>query len=115
MKVIHDDRFLEPGYADDNAAMAGRMEAALGGLRPGPWELVAPGPATDEQLLLGHDVGYARTVIEHFQREYPLIVADRVRYLARSFWIKVGFVAENIDRYVWRRGGKLKTSRIAIV
>jgi len=62
MKIIHDDRFLLPGYADDNAAMAGRMEAALGGLRPGPWELVAPGPATREQLLLGHDEVYIQRV-----------------------------------------------------
>jgi len=49
----------------------------------------------------GH--GYARTVIDHFQREHPLIIADRVRFQARQFWIKVGFVAESIDRYVRRR------------
>ena len=47
--------------------------------------------------------GYARAVIGHFQRKHPLIIADRVRYLARPFWTKVGFVAESIDRYVWRR------------
>jgi len=47
--------------------------------------------------------GYARAVIDHFQREHPLIIADRVRFLARPFWLKVGFLAESIDRYVWRR------------
>jgi GNAT superfamily N-acetyltransferase len=49
----------------------------------------------------GH--GYARAVIDHFKREYPLIIADRVRFTARAFWIKVGFAPETIDRYVWRR------------
>ena len=47
--------------------------------------------------------GFARAVIDHFQREHPLIIADRVRFLARPFWTMVGFVAETIDRYVWRR------------
>ena len=47
--------------------------------------------------------GYARAVIEHFKRLYPIMVADRVRFTARAFWIKVGFVPESIDRYVWRR------------
>jgi GNAT superfamily N-acetyltransferase len=50
----------------------------------------------------GH--GYARAVVEHFKREWPLIIADRVRFTARDFWIKMGFVPESIDRYVWRRG-----------
>lgn len=51
----------------------------------------------------GH--GFARVVIEHFKREHPLIIADRVRFTARGFWLKVGFLPETIDRYVWRRGG----------
>ena len=50
----------------------------------------------------GH--GYARAVIDHFKEEHAVIIADRVRYTARAFWIKVGFVPESIDRYVWRRG-----------
>ena len=49
--------------------------------------------------------GHARAVIAHFQREHALIVADRVRFQARAFWVKLGFVAESIDRYVWRREG----------
>ena len=47
--------------------------------------------------------GYARAVIDHFKSGHPMIIADRVRFTARSFWLKVGFVPETIDRYVWRR------------
>ena len=47
--------------------------------------------------------GYARAVIEYFQREHALIIADRVRYTARDFWSKLGFVPETEDSYVWRR------------
>jgi len=57
MKIIFDDRFLASGYAEDNAAMPGRMEAALSGLH-GRWAFVAPAPATPEQLLLAHDPDY---------------------------------------------------------
>ena len=49
----------------------------------------------------GH--GYARAIIDHFKQEHIMIIADRVRYTARSFWVKVGFEPETIDRYVWRR------------
>jgi GNAT superfamily N-acetyltransferase len=45
--------------------------------------------------------GYARLAIGHFQREHTLIVADRVRYDARSFWTRMGFCAESMDHYVW--------------
>ena len=50
----------------------------------------------------GH--GYARAVIDHFKGRHPMIIADRVRFTARAFWLKVGFVPETIDRYVWHRG-----------
>lgn len=46
--------------------------------------------------------GFARLVIEHFQREYEVIIADRVRYTARDFWTKMGFLAEGPDTFVWR-------------
>jgi acetoin utilization deacetylase AcuC-like enzyme len=62
MKLIFDDRFLDSGYADDNAAVAGRMEAALSGLRQGPWDIVAPAPATVEQLRLAHGADYLHRV-----------------------------------------------------
>jgi len=67
---------------------------------------IEPGQFTVFSIMIypeyeGH--GYARTVIEHFQREHLLIIADRVRYQARAFWTKVGFSAESLDRYVWHR------------
>ena len=68
MKLICDDRFQDSGYADDNAAMPGRMEAALSAVREGPWPLVAPVPATLEQLLLAHDADYLRAVAEDRSR-----------------------------------------------
>jgi GNAT superfamily N-acetyltransferase len=46
--------------------------------------------------------GYARLVVSHLQRAYPVIIADRVRFTARAFWVKMGFRAESLDRYVWR-------------
>ncbi len=51
----------------------------------------------------GH--GYARAVIDHFKQEYSVIVADRVRFTARTFWLKVGFTPESIDRYIWQAQG----------
>ncbi|MDR3671038.1 MAG: GNAT family N-acetyltransferase [Holophaga sp.] len=67
---------------------------------------IEPGQFTVFSIMVypefeGH--GYARRVINHFQREYGLIIADRVRYQARAFWAKLGFQAESLDRYVWRR------------
>jgi len=62
MKVVYDRRFSAGGYAQDNAAMPGRMEAAMGGLWEGPWDIVAPAPATREQLLLAHDEVYVARV-----------------------------------------------------
>ena len=47
--------------------------------------------------------GYARTVIEHFKQQHGVIVADRVRYTARDFWAKVGFLPEPDGSYVWHR------------
>jgi GNAT superfamily N-acetyltransferase len=47
--------------------------------------------------------GFARAVIEHFQRLHGVIIADRVRFHARDFWSKLGFSAEEPDRYVWRQ------------
>ncbi|MBK8573890.1 MAG: hypothetical protein KA743_08365 [Geothrix sp.] len=68
---------------------------------------IEPGQFTVFSIMVypefeGH--GYARAVIDHFKREHAVIIADRVRFTARAFWLKVGFVPESIDRYVWRRG-----------
>jgi len=47
--------------------------------------------------------GYARTVIDHFKKESDCIVADRVRYTAREFWIEMGFWQEGENDFIWRR------------
>jgi GNAT superfamily N-acetyltransferase len=49
--------------------------------------------------------GFARAVIEHFQHEHRSIVADRVRFTARDFWCKLGFVPEGEDTFVWKTPG----------
>jgi GNAT superfamily N-acetyltransferase len=48
-------------------------------------------------------LGYARVVIDHFKEQHAVIIADRVRFTARDFWLKVGFLPESMDHYVWRR------------
>jgi len=48
-----------------------------------------------------HGFGYA--VIEFFKTRHEVIIADRVRFTAHNFWVKLDFVAETEDRYVWRR------------
>ena len=62
MKLVYDEQFRDSGYAGDNAAMPGRMEAAISGIGASAWVAVAPVPATFEQLLLAHDEGYVRQV-----------------------------------------------------
>jgi GNAT superfamily N-acetyltransferase len=47
--------------------------------------------------------GLARLVIDHFKGEHAVIIADRVRFAARGFWLKLGFRPESLDRYVWLR------------
>ena len=64
MKIIFDQRFCESGYAEDNAAGPGRMEAAMEGILGGPWELLAPSPATWEQLRLAHGEAHLAKVAE---------------------------------------------------
>jgi len=64
MKLIFDEHFKESTYAKDNAALSGRMEAAMSGLVPGPWEVIAPSPATLEHLRLAHDADYVEQVMQ---------------------------------------------------
>ncbi|MBF0547588.1 MAG: hypothetical protein HQM08_24325 [Candidatus Riflebacteria bacterium] len=35
--------------------------------------------------------GYARATIDAFKKEYKVLIADRVRFTAVSFWVKMGF------------------------
>jgi len=68
MKIVYDERFRNSEYAQDNAALPGRMEAAMSLLAPGPWEVIAPTPATVEQLRLAHAAGYVQEVIQDAPR-----------------------------------------------
>lgn len=68
MKLIFDEGFRDSGYATDNAAAPGRMEAVMVGLAQEPWEHVAPSPATREQLRLAHDEAYLDQVQEDLPR-----------------------------------------------
>lgn len=63
MKIVFDSRF-NGKYAEDNAAMPGRMEAAMSGLEQGPWEIIAPSPVGREVLRLSHSEAYIQTVME---------------------------------------------------
>jgi len=64
MKLVYDESFADSRYSDDNAALPGRMEAAMSGLAKATWEIVAPHPATMRQLLLGHDGAYIAKITE---------------------------------------------------
>jgi acetoin utilization deacetylase AcuC-like enzyme len=58
MKIIYNQKFADSSYSDDNAALPGRMEAAMSGLGPTGWEILSPIPATRAELLLAHDGDY---------------------------------------------------------
>ena len=62
MKIVFDGRFCDSGYAQDNAAMPGRMEAAVSGLEA--WTHLAPVAATHEQLSLVHDPVYVQQIAQ---------------------------------------------------
>ena len=47
--------------------------------------------------------GYATAVMDFFKSRYPILYADRVRFTAREFWTKQGFVEESEALYVWHR------------
>ncbi|MEI6873652.1 MAG: histone deacetylase family protein [Spirochaetota bacterium] len=62
MKLVFDERFRTASYADDNASMPGRIDAAMSGIDSRRWGLVAPSPATVEQLCLAHDRAYVERI-----------------------------------------------------
>ena len=47
--------------------------------------------------------GYAQSVINLFKERYNVILADRVRNIAKGFWNKMGFVGDNSGNYIWRK------------
>jgi acetoin utilization deacetylase AcuC-like enzyme len=62
MKLVYDERFTDSGYADNNAALPGRMEAARSGFGRGYRDFVAPASATVNELLLAHDKAYIERI-----------------------------------------------------
>jgi len=49
--------------------------------------------------------GFASAVIDFFKSQYPVVYADRVRFAAREFWFKQGFLEESEALFVWHRNG----------
>ncbi len=50
--------------------------------------------------------GFASAVIDFFKSQYPLVYADRVRFTAREFWFKQGFLEESETLFAWHRNDK---------
>jgi len=49
----------------------------------------------------GH--GYGRKTIETFKESFDAIIADRVRYTAIGFWVKMGFTDAGDGSYVYQK------------
>ena len=47
----------------------------------------------------GH--GYAKQTIDMFKQSFDAIIADRVRYTAIGFWVKMDFVDMNDGNYTY--------------
>ncbi len=58
MKLVYDRKFALSTYATDNASLEGRMEAAMSRVWGEGWEILAPTPADEAQLLRSHDAVY---------------------------------------------------------
>ena len=46
---------------------------------------------------------YATFTIDALKRDYEVIIADRVRFTARDFWEKMGFIAQPDGNWEYRR------------
>lgn len=46
---------------------------------------------------------YATATIDMLKSRFEVIVADRVRFTARDFWVKMGFVDMNDGNWEYRR------------
>lgn len=58
MKIVYHRKFEESTYADDNASIPGRMEAAMSLVDPRRWPIVEPDSATRGQISLAHSDAY---------------------------------------------------------
>jgi len=68
MTIVYDERFTDSTYADDNAALPGRMEAAMSGLTDGIAEIIPALPASLRQLSLAHGKEYIDGIITDRKR-----------------------------------------------
>jgi len=63
MKILFDDKFYDPDYADNGASVPGRMEAIMDELgNNSSFEIFRPRPASEEELLLAHPSHYLDSV-----------------------------------------------------
>ncbi|MEI6387122.1 MAG: histone deacetylase family protein [Spirochaetota bacterium] len=62
MKIAFNRAFFDSSYSDDNAALPGRMEAAMSLIDPGRWSTLVSAPATIRQLLRVHDAAYIESI-----------------------------------------------------
>lgn len=47
--------------------------------------------------------GYAKKIVEKFKESFDVIIADRVRYTAIGFWVKMGFSDSGDGTYVYHK------------
>ena len=47
--------------------------------------------------------GYGRATVDMFKERFEVLVADRVRFRARDFWEKMGFVDRQDGNWEYRR------------
>lgn len=62
MKIVFSEKFFESDYANDCAAVSGRLEAIISSLKQeNSYEFVSPEPASDDSILLAHNSDYFAT------------------------------------------------------
>lgn len=47
--------------------------------------------------------GFGSEIVNEFKKDYHIIIADRVRYKAKDFWINLGFSDDGTGNYIFRR------------
>lgn len=63
MKIVSHERFYDSTYADDCAAVPGRLESIMTVLEAEPgYAIVRPPPATEDAVLLAHTQAYVDTI-----------------------------------------------------
>ena len=47
--------------------------------------------------------GYAKEIINIWKKKFDEIIADRVRFTAKKFWLKMGFVDKGDGNYIFKK------------